>query len=170
MYEVNKDTGEFRNKQSKKPLSQYKHYSRNADTEYYNGVHLRNINNKCTSYLAHRVILNNFVPFRRIDQDQVNHIDCIRNHNYLDNLEWCSPKENMEHALEYGSVKRGEDVYNSTFTDTEVRTICELLEKGESYKNILSIIGKENTDNNRDYIGNIKRRKTYRHISKDFNW
>lgn len=59
----------------------------------------------------------------------------------------------------------------STFSEEQVQRICEMLQEGiYSYTDILNKLGLESNDNNRDYIGNIKRRITYKSISKDYIW
>lgn len=51
---------------------------------------------------AHRLVALAFIPQTDADKNQVNHIDGNKLNNYIDNLEWVSPRENQEHALENG--------------------------------------------------------------------
>lgn len=45
--------------------------------------------------LVHRLVAITFIPNpKRLPQ--VNHIDRVRNHNSMDNLEWVTPQENSE--------------------------------------------------------------------------
>lgn len=49
----------------------------------------------------HRVLMETFVPNPE-NKPYVNHIDSNRMNNKLSNLEWCTAKENVEHALKSG--------------------------------------------------------------------
>jgi hypothetical protein len=54
--------------------------------------------------IAHRLVMKLFAPTDAVDMDklQINHIDEIPSHCLLDNMEWCTPKEN----LRFGSHDR----------------------------------------------------------------
>lgn len=58
-------------------------------------VSLVSHNGKTHQYLVHRLVCAAFYPDGSGD---VNHIDCDKENNAASNLEWCSRKENMEHA------------------------------------------------------------------------
>jgi ribosome-binding protein aMBF1 (putative translation factor) len=36
----------------------------------------------------------------------VNHIDCVRDHNSVSNLEWCTQQENLWHSQRLGRMQR----------------------------------------------------------------
>lgn len=85
---------------------------------YYTGT-------KVVAILAHRLV---WIVYKGLIKDpslQINHKDGIRTNNRLSNLELCTPKYNVIHAIETGlnvSLK-GEAKPNSVFSDREVRTI-----------------------------------------------
>lgn len=56
---------------------------------------------KNRSYLIHRLVAEAFIP-NPDDKPEVNHIDGDRHNNKLDNLEWTTKKENMQHAFRTG--------------------------------------------------------------------
>jgi hypothetical protein len=62
----------------------------------YTFVRLRNgtISKNC---LIHRLVLSAFQSRDDKDQLQVNHINCIRDDNRLENLEWVTPNENRQY-------------------------------------------------------------------------
>ncbi|WP_418583421.1 HNH endonuclease [Holdemanella porci] len=52
--------------------------------------------------LVHRVVLEAFCPVENMINLDVNHIDGNKLNNNLNNLEWCTKHENMQHAMRIG--------------------------------------------------------------------
>lgn len=49
-------------------------------------------------YLMHRLVAQHFILQKNEYQNIVNHKDWDKTNNKLDNLEWCTPLENVQHA------------------------------------------------------------------------
>lgn len=64
-------------------------------------------NKKGRTQRIHRLIANAFLP-KVQGKDIINHIDGDTKNNRLDNLEWCTHKENIIHAVKIGLKKPSE--------------------------------------------------------------
>jgi len=89
------------------------------------------INKKPKLYSVHRLVAIAFVKNHN-NKEQVNHIDGVKTNNNVENLEWCTNQENMNHAIgvlntyEKNQVK-GEAVNFAVLTEEQVKLIPEYL-------------------------------------------
>jgi hypothetical protein len=94
-YEISKNSI-IRNVENLKIKSQYI-----SSTGYY--MISVSTNNKTKPYRVHRLLAEMFIP--KIDGfDHVNHKDGNKLNNSLDNLEWCTNKQNIQHAFKNGLI------------------------------------------------------------------
>lgn len=100
------------------------------DKNKYVNVYLQTIDNNLETWHLHRLMLYIFDYKNDWESLVVNHIDGIKYHNWLWNLEWTTYSGNINHALENGLSKRGEDVSYSTINNKQAEMIANLLSQG----------------------------------------
>ena len=164
---INKDryfiniNGQIYDKQSKRLLQ----ISVNKSTGYcvvrlYTDRGLKN-------FLVHRLLLMTYNPIPDSFRLQVNHIDGIKTHNTVSNLEWVTIAQNTHHAQEHGLNTTGEQCSWSILTEAQVREICELASSEIPFKatELAKKYGVAITT-----IGDILRRETWKDVSKDYDF
>lgn len=108
--------------------------------------------------LVHRLVAEAFVPNPE-NKPFVNHKDGVRHNNFTSNLEWCTQKENVNHAIRIGLKKsNGEDNVSSKLTNNKVVMIREL-DSILNYEEIAVVFGV-----NPSVISKIIKRKSWTHI------
>lgn len=82
--------------------------------------------NKCTTKNLHRIIAETFI-LNPEKLPEVNHKDGNKANCCVDNLEWCTSKENREHAYNTGLYNQdGENNINAKLTQKEIFEIRKL--------------------------------------------
>lgn len=119
----------------------------------------------------HRLVAMAFNPVPNMDILEVNHIDGNKDNNHISNLEWVTHYDNMKHARDTGLLDvDGENAYNATFTNDEVKIICKMLSDNIHYEYILQALGRPITKNNIGILIHIRLRHSWTHISKDYDF
>ena len=82
-------------------------------------------NGKCKFVKAHRLVLCAWSDKSYKYKKQVNHRDCNKLNNHIDNLEWATPKENIKHAEINGlrTHHKGSKCYNSKLLEKDISII-----------------------------------------------
>lgn len=87
--------------------------------------------NEYRHFRIHQLVMLVFVG-ERPQGFVINHLDGDRTNNHVDNLEYCTQKQNVHHAIEIlgrtgGKPHIGEESTNAKLTDSAVREIRRLL-------------------------------------------
>jgi hypothetical protein len=108
------------------------------------------------SYGVHRLMAKAFL-LNPEGKPMVNHKNAVRSDNFIDNLEWCTNAENIQHSFNLGiSSNKGEKHPRAIFTMEKVRAIREELTRGKTPLEVANQFG-------------IKRRNVYAIRDKQ-NW
>ena len=138
---------------------------------YYNDY--QSVSLHLSTGLKKHVLLHRLVGMAFIPGDwnlQINHKDGKKTNCTEDNLEWVTSRENLMHALDTGLHRYGEDRSDAILTNNQVRIICEDLMQRRRISEILNHIGLPDTHRNRKLVVDVKRRKTFTRISKDYEF
>ncbi len=129
---------------------------------------------------VHRLMMLTFAYFPGCESLQVNHINGDKLKNDIFNLEWVTPKENIQHAILYNlrdSV--GEANPNAKINENTAKAIIDYLIAGKKdieISNILNVpvsiiqeIARGNTWTHltRDCIGDLKRTRRGTHLTEE---
>lgn len=121
---------------------------------------MTNDNGERKKMKVHRLVAMAFIPNPE-NKKQVNHIDGIKHHNLLENLEWATNQENQIHAFKIGlqKVRNGEQT-SHILKDFQVISIKNRIKKGDKIMDI----HKDYSNVHIDTLRSIQRGKTWRHI------
>lgn len=120
--------------------------------------------NRCITRTVHRLVL---IGFTRVlmDDKQINHKDLDKENNCLENLEWCTAKENIAHLrknnIEYAnnSIEKmsGE---NNLYSKLKNKDIVEIRNSILSNKELSTMFNV-----NPEQIRRIRKRKAWKHLN-----
>lgn len=109
LFEIWKDIKGFEGKYQVSNLGNIKHLLKHGKSKILNpstekhGYKVVVLYNKGTvrTFKVHRIVAETFIE-KPLNKEQINHIDGNKTNNRVDNLEWCTAKENMNHAFKNG--------------------------------------------------------------------
>lgn len=146
--------------------------SQSPDKDGYMRVSLV-IHGKSKTIKTHRLVMMTFHPIANPNDYVVNHKDVKVYNNFDGNLEWATVMENTRYGWDSGSNQnRGENSFNTYLDESQVRTICELLQDGKRPCDICNHFGISDKVERMRFsaiVSSIKHCKSYTYISKDYN-
>lgn len=131
--------------------------TQSLNVDGYPVVYMRKNGKNCCKRV-HRLLATAFIPNPN-NYPVVNHKDGNKENYSLDNLEWCTIKENVEHAKNVLRVMKG----NRTFSEDDIHVVCKLLQDGLSNKRIHEI-----TNVTIDVIVKVRKGHAWTEISRQY--
>ena len=134
-----------------------KFLSPQLDKDGYEKVQMMSIDKKRHRYSVHRLVMENWRPIKHMEYYQVNHIDGNKRNNNLNNLEWVTCEQNIQHAVK--NNLRAKINGAAKLTQDEVIEIYKRANNGETN---ISLGNKFNI--HPDTVGKIKNKKTWKQL------
>jgi len=133
MWKQIEDSGYYINKEGKIKGKRVSYLKTRRDKDGYEIVTLW-VKSKQLTCKVHRLVASAFIP-NPLDKPQINHINEIKSDNRVENLEWCTPKENLIHSnnLYSDSFKEGRDKYHNS---NKIKEKGSILGNKFKYKNL----------------------------------
>lgn len=123
--------------------------------------------NSIKPFSIHRLIMLCFQPNLKSSELQVNHINGRKYANYIENLEWATQSENMNHCYRNNLEINGEDHPWADMTNEQAHEVCRLLEQRIPYKEISRrVFGDESRIR---AICAIKNHRNWKNVSRYYN-
>lgn len=145
-----------------------KKISTHLDKDGYEKVRFVCSDNKRHTFSVHRLMLENFCPRNDMEELQVNHIDGDKLNNCLSNLEWCTCKENIDHAIRHHLCANQKGEYNNSakLSEAQVLQIIKMLQsKKFSGAEIDRYFGLC-----KDYSNSIRRKERWNYLTQDIDF
>ena len=132
----------------------HKGYRKASLSKVENGI------SKQRAFFVHRLVASAFIENPNY-KNQVNHIDGNKLNNCVENLEWVTNQENIDHAKRNNLLNKvnGEKHGMSKLSSETVKDIKMRLNLSQSNKMIAAIYGIDPTT-----VSDIKRGRTWKHI------
>lgn len=124
------------------------------------------INGRSKNKLVHRLVLMTFNPMEGMENLQVNHIDGNKKNNNINNLEWCTPSENVTHAYKLGLMSvEGTRNPACRLSENQVIEIANLILEGHTIADI-----RKRFNVSKALVSAIRNKRLWGHLLKDYDF
>ena len=128
------------------------------DRRGYENFSLWNDDGERFTVRGHRVVAEMFIPNPH-NYPQVDHKDCNKRNNSVENLEWVTNLENQRRSVTNG-------IHSCrTYTNEDAQIVCDYLEKGFGIAEICEFTGYP-----KDFVFNVRHRIRWTNVSWAYNF
>lgn len=157
--------GKVKNKRTNKILKP------DISTEYQRVNLYNSVTKKQKKFAIHILVARYFVKGYK-ECLIVNHKDGNKHNNYYENLEWTTYSGNLKHAFSHNLRENNKGTNNpgNVYSDEIIHSICKLIEKGLTTKDISIKIFGQYILKYKNLINHIKGKRRWTHISNQYNF
>ena len=127
---------------------------------------------------VHRIMMTAFSPLPpNSGPMDVNHINGCKWDNRFygvgdprTNIEWCTHKENIQHAIRTGLTPVGEDSANAVYSQENAIKLCALMARGMGAKEALLTIGMPYNPQTKAFAEHLKYGDSWKHITQNYEF
>lgn len=116
-------------------------------------------------FTVHRLVAKAFIENPE-GKPHVNHIDGVKTNNNLDNLEWVTPRENMQHCCKVLRKGVGSNSGMAKLDEATAHEICKMLQNG--YRNFEIALTLNNPEITPAMVTQIRCGVTWKEISEQY--
>jgi len=131
----------------------------------YHRVELRK-NGKPKKFFVHRLVALAFIPNDNPEANSVNHKNGNKSDNSVENLEWVTHRQNVDHAVETGLQLKGEAVGTSIYEEQMVHKACQMITRGDLSLQDIS----DETGLGYATVSDLKNRRSWKHIVEQYDY
>ncbi len=121
-------------------------------------VNLYSMDGVCKKKFIHRLVAEAFIPNPN-KLPEVNHIDCNKTNNRVENLEWCDRGSNLQHSYDHGRKRCGENHGGHKLTLDQVMSILSSNLTGKKLSEIYHV--------SQSTISAIKTHRNWKEVMQD---
>jgi hypothetical protein len=104
-------------------------------------MHSHSDSQRVELWTVHRLMMCSFFPRKDSDRLDVAHLDGNRKNNILENLKWCTRKENESHKLAHGTRATGSKNGQSKLTESSAKAAKKMVISGRSQSSVARRFG-----------------------------
>lgn len=137
----------------------------------YPNIMIKLIDGNTKTIAIHILMCLKFKCFKGSNSTEIDHVDGVRYHNWIWNLDWVSHQENLQRAVNTGLYGISENHQNSIFTNSQIEYVCELIQQGLQPIEILNIVNNSIAPNMGIHtINDIKGGNSWTEISSKYDF
>lgn len=139
--------------------------------DFYPKINIKFIDGTSKSINIHSIVAKKFRPLTMYpNATDVDHLDGVKYHNWVWNLEKVPHKENLIRAVNNNLYKVNEQHQNALYTNEQIHMVCKLISEGYSPAQIRDMLSDKVPNLELHTIDDIKVKRIWKKISDQYDF